>query len=178
MKAIKAAITNHAPWTKVSGFEKLSPVSIPDEIRELVAHADIVVDMTGSEALTYSLAVVADSGNKPLASGALYRGGFIGRVQRQALSVDTPIHQREDESRRPLISARDETEEFSIPQLRCSAPVNNAPPSAVLACASVIVQVAADALTGRYEFPDEVIDVCRSIAEWHFDSIGGVSVAA
>ena len=63
-------------------------------------------------------------------------------------------------------------------KLRCSAPVNNAPPSAVLACASVIVQVAVDALTGRYEFPDEVIDVCRSIAEWHFDSIGGVSVAA
>ena len=176
--AVKAAIANHAPWTKVTGFEKLSPVRIPDEIRELVAHADIVVDTTGSEALTYSLAVVAESVNRPLVSGALYRGGYIGRVQRQALPGDTPVHLREDRSRYPLIPPGDETEEFAVPQLGCSAPVNNAPPSAVLACASLIVQVAVDALTGRYGFPDEVIDVYRAIPDPPFDHIGRVSVAA
>ena len=161
VEAVKAAIKDHAPWTKVTVFEKSSPVRTPDEIRERVADAHLVVDTTGSEALAYSLAVVAESVKKPLVSGALYRGGFIGRVQRQAQAEDTPIHQREGRSRYPLIPPGDETEDLSIPRLGCSAPVNNAPPTAVLACASVIVQVAVDALTGRYEFPDEVMSLLR-----------------
>ena len=119
------------------------PARTPDELRERVAEADIVVDTTGSEAMVYSLAMVADRMTKPLVSGALYRGGFIGRVQRQALPEDTPIHQRDDQSRYPFIPLGAETEEFAVPQLGCSAPVNNAPPSAVLACASTIVQVCA-----------------------------------
>ena len=178
VEAVKAAIKDHAPWTKVTVFEKSSPVRTPDEIRERVADAHLVVDTTGSEALAYSLAVVAESVKKPLVSGALYRGGFIGRVQRQAQAEDTPIHQREGRSRYPLIPPGDETEDLSIPQLGCSAPVNNAPPTAGLACASVIVQVAVDALTGRYEFPDEVIDVYRAITEPPFEHIGRVSVVA
>ena len=173
--AVKTAIENHAPWTEVAVFEKSSPPRTPDELRERVADADIVVDTTGSEALAYSLAVVTESVPKPLVSGALYRGGCIGRVQRQALPGDTQIHKRDDQSRYPEIPPGDETEEFAVPQLGCSAPVNNAPPSAVLACASVIVQVTVDALTGRYEFSDEVIDVYRAIAEPPFDRVGRVS---
>ena len=176
--AVKAAIEDHAPWTTVTMFEKSPPARTPDELRERVAEADIVVDTTGSEAMVYSLAVVADRMTKPLVSGALYRGGFIGRVQRQALPEDTPIHQRDDQSRYPFIPLGAETEEFAVPQLGCSAPVNNAPPSAVLACASTIVQVALDTLTGRYEFPDEVIDVYRSIPEPPFNRLGRVGDAA
>ena len=41
-----------------------------------------------------------------------------------------------------------------------------------MACASLIVQVTLDALMGRFEFNDEVIDVYRSIAEAQFDNIG------
>ena len=176
--AVKAAIEDHAPWTAVTMFKKSPPVRTPDELCERVAEADIVVDTTGNEALVYSLAVVADRIQKPLVSGALYRGGFIGRVQRQALPEDTPIHQRDDQSRYPFIPLGDETEEFAVPQLGCSAPVNNAPPSAVLACASIIVQVAADTLTGRYEFPDEVIDVYRAIPEPPFNRLGRVADVA
>ena len=132
------------------------------------------MDTTGSEALVYSLAVVADTVKKPLVSGALYRGGFIGRVQRQALDGDSPIHQRDDQSRYPDIPPGNETEEFAFPQLGCSAPINNAPPMAVLSCASVIVQVAVDVLTGRYEYPDEVIDVYRAIPDPPFNRLGRV----
>ncbi len=174
--AVKAAIEAHAPWTTVSVFKKSPPARTPMELRERVADADIVIDTTGNEALTYSLAVVAGAIEKPLVSGALYRGGFIGRVQRQALPDDTLIHQREDLSRYPEIPVGDESEEFAVPQLGCSAPVNNAPPSAVLACASLIVQVTVDTMTGRHEFSDEVVDVYRAILEPPFDQIGRVSV--
>ncbi|MDE2715764.1 MAG: ThiF family adenylyltransferase [Chloroflexota bacterium] len=178
VEAVRAVIADHAPWTKVSVYEKLAPVRTPDEVREIVMDADVIVDATGSETLAYSLAMVAESEEKALVSGALYRGGFVGRVQRQALPGDTPIHQRGDQSRYPSIPPGDESEEFAIPQLGCSAPVNNAPPSAVLACASTIVQVAVDTLVGRYEFPDEVIDVYRAIPEPPFNRLGRLSVAA
>ena len=177
VEAVKAVIEDHAPWTEVSVYEKLAPVRTLNEIRELVMDADVVVDATGSEALAYSLAMAADSAGKSLVSGALYRGGFIGRIQRQALPGDTPIHQRGDESRYPVIPPGDDSEEFAIPQLGCSAPVNNAPPSAVLACASTIVQVVVDTLVGRYEFPDEVIDVYRAIPDPPFNRLGRLSVA-
>ena len=174
VEAVKAAIKSHAPWTEVSVFGKSPPPRTPGELRERVADADIVVDTTGSEALAYSLAVVAESLTMPLISGALYRGGYIGRVQRQALSGDTPIHQRDDQSRYPDIPPGNEIEEFTVPQLGCSAPVNNVPPSAVMACASAIVQVAVDALAGRYEYPDEVIDVYRAIPDPPFNRLGRI----
>lgn len=173
---VKAVIEDHAPWTEVSVYEKATPVRTSEELRELMSDADLVVDTTGSEALVYSLAVVAESEEKPLVSGSLYRGGFIGRIQRQALPGDTPLHQRDAESRYPEIPPGEETEEFAVPQLGCSAPVNNAPPSAVIGCASTMVQAAVDALTGRYEFPDEVIDVYRAIPEPPFNRLGRVSL--
>ena len=55
VEAVKAVIEDHAPWTKVSGFEKSTPARTLDELRELVVDADVVVDTTGSEALAYSL---------------------------------------------------------------------------------------------------------------------------
>ena len=178
VEAVQAVIAEHAPWTSVSVYKRLAPVRTLKEIRELVMDADVVVDATGSEALAYSLAMVAESEEKALVSGALYRGGFIGRVQRQAVPGDTPIHQRDDQLRFPVIPPGDDSEEFAIPQLGCSAPVNNAPPSAVLACASTTVQVAVDTLVGRYEFPDEIIDVYRAIPEPPFNRLGRLSVAA
>ena len=80
-------------------------------------------------------------------------------MRRQAVPGDTPIHEREDLARYPLIPAGPEGEDFASAQLGCSAPVNNAPPSAVSACASLITQAAIDVMTERFEFADEVIDV-------------------
>ena len=116
--------------------------------------------------------MVAQEAEVPLVAGALYRGGFIGRVQRQALPSDTPIHQREDRARYPLIPPGEEREDFATSQLGCSAPVNNTPPSAILACASLLAQVVMDTLTGRYEFYDETIDVYRAVADPPFNRVG------
>ena len=170
--AVQAVIGDHAPWTEVSGF--LEGPRTRREIQERILPADIVVDTTGNEALVRSLAIVAEENGKRLVTGALYRGGFIARVRRQAVAGDTPIHLRDDLTRYPLMPAGAEGEDFASAQLGCSAPVNNAPPSAVSACASLITQVAIDVLTERSEFADEVIDVYRAIPEPPFNRIGRV----
>ena len=46
------------------------------------------------------------------------------------------------------------------------------PPASILACASLIAQVAIDVLMERFEFEDEVIDVYRSLPETPFDRVG------
>ena len=172
VKAVQAVIADHAPWTEVTCFQE-GP-GVPSAIRERIKDADIVIDATGNEALLGSLAMVAEEMNKPLVSGALYRGGFIGRVQRQVLPSDTPIHLREDSPRYPVIPAGIESEDFASPQLGCSAPVNNAPPSAVSACSSLVAQATIDVLSGRFELADEVMDVYRAISEPPFNQIGRV----
>ena len=170
--AVNSVIANHAPWTEVTSFTEHPRT--PSQMRERVGNADIVIDTTGNEALVLSLAMLLEGTGTPLISGALYRGGRIGRVQRQASPSDTPIHQRDDLTRYPPIPAGDAQEGFATSQLGCSAPVNNAPPTAVLACASLIAQSAIDALTGRLELPDEVVDVYRPIPTPPFDRTGRV----
>ena len=145
VKAVQEIIANHAPWTEVTVFQE-SP-RIPSRIRELATGVDITVDTTGSEALTYSLAMVTQDSGLPVVSGALYRGGGVARVQRQARITDAPILQRGDLSRYPAIPPGDGNDEFAEQQLGCSAPVNNAPPFAVQSCAALIAQIAIDALT-------------------------------
>ena len=173
VQAVQAVTGEHAPWTEVAGF----PVAprTPGAIRERIDNADIVVDTTGNEALVRSLAMMAEDMGKPLVSGALYRGGCIARVQRQAMPKDTPINQRADSERYPAIPVGDESEDFVSSQLGCSAPVNNAAPSAVTACSSLITQVSVDVLTERFEFADEVIDVYRAIPDLPFNRIGRIS---
>ena len=173
VKAVQAVIADHAPWTQVTCLQE-GPV-VPSAIRERMGDADIVIDATGNEALLGSLAMVAEEMGKPLVSGALYRGGFVGRVQRQALTADTPIHLREDSPCYPVIPAGIESEDFASSQLGCSAPVNNAPPSSVAACSSLIAQAAIDVLTGRFEFAHELIDVYQLIADVPFHRVGRVS---
>ena len=172
--AVKAVISDHAPWTRVDAFRE-SPLA-PGEIRQRMVSADMVIDATGNQSFTDALAIVALGEGKPLVSGALYRGGCIGRVRRQALPDDTPIHLREESARYPVIPRSPHGEDFATPELGCSAPVNNAPPASVLACASRIAEVAIDTLAGRYEFTDEEIHVYRAIAELPFNSIGRIPI--
>ena len=175
VRAVEAVVRNHAPWTEVTCQEK-SP-STPSDIRALIVNADVIVDATGDAAFTRALAMTASAAGKPLIAGALYRGGFIARVQRQALANDTPIGQRAGFPQYLVIPPGDDSEDLAIPNVGCSAPVNNAPPAAVLACSSLMVQTVIDALTERFEFADEVIDVYRPLSEPPFDRIGRVDIA-
>lgn len=172
--AVQSIIKDHAPWTHTSVY--LETPCTPEGIRRRIADADIVIDATGNAAFIDPLALVAKDFGKPLVSGALYRGGAIGRVRRQALSEDTPINLR-DEPRYRIIPLGNAAAEFATPETGCSAPVNNAPPASVTACASRIVQVAIDTLTHRFQYGDEVIDVYIPLEEPPFDRIGTIDIA-
>ena len=172
VQAVHQVIQKHAPWTAVAEFPE-APAT-PSRIRELISGADIVVDTTGNDAFVPALAMIAEELGKPLVSGALYREGNVARVQRQVLAEDTPIHLREDGPRYPVIPGGDVHSEFATPALGCSAPVNNAPPASVTGCAALIAQVVIDALTRRFNFGDEVIDIYRPLAQAPFDRVGRV----
>lgn len=171
--AVQSIVADHAPWTQTAIH--LEAPCTPAAIRQRIADADLVIDATGNAAFSDPLALVAKDSGKPLVSGALYRGGSIGRVRRQALSGDTPLNQRK-EPQYPFIPSGDASSEFATPETGCSAPVNNAPPASVTACASRIVQVAIDTLTNRFQYGDEVIDVYRPLDEPPFDRIGAIAV--
>ena len=174
VRAVHQVIDKHAPWTEVA--EVPEAPATPARIRELISNSDMVIDTTGNDAFVPALAMVAEVLGKPLVSGALYRGGKIARVQRQVLAADSPIHRREEGARYPNIPNNDAANDFVAPALGCSAPVNNAPPASVLGCAALIVQVAIDALAGRFELNDEVTDVYRPIGAPPFDRIGRVGL--
>ena len=172
VNGVEAAIGNHAPWTKV---ESITPPTNPygsQEIAQLIENVDMVIDATGNDSFVHPVALVAEGMGKPLVSGALFRGGFIGRVQRKALETDAAINRRPDSFRYPVIPAGEPGVDLAEPDLGCSAPVNNASPASVLACASLIAQAVIDVLTERFELEDEVIDVYRPLPETLFDHVG------
>ena len=169
--SVKMIAKSHAPRSNIETHNEY--VVTPIQIRRRISDADIVVDATGSHNLTDALALITEEMEKPLVSGGLYRGGFIARVQRQSRHDDTPIGQRDGlPELYPVIPAGRNEDEFTSPQLGCSAPANNAPPTAVLACAALIAQMTIDTLTERFEFPDEVTDVYRAIPDPPFDQVG------
>ena len=172
VNAVEASIRNHAPWTSV---ESITPETDPygsQEIAQLIGDVDLVVDATGNDSFVHPVARVAEGMGKPLVSGALFRGGFIGRVQRKALEADSSILDRPESPDYPIVPTGDPKVDLAEPDLGCSAPVNNAPPASVLACASLIAQAAIDVLTDRFEFEDEVIDVYRPLPETPFERVG------
>ena len=172
VNAVEAAIRNHAPWTNV---ESITPQTNPygsQEIAQLIENVDVVIDATGNDAFLHPVARVAEGLGKPLVSGALFRGGFIGRAQRKALETDSSILDRPESPDYPIVPPGDSKVDFAEPDLGCSAPVNNAPPASVLTCASLIAQAAIDVLTERFELEDEVIDVYRPVPEAPFDRVG------
>lgn len=170
--SVNAIIEDHAPWTKVDPIAPQVNPAGKDEIAQLVNDVDLVVDATGNDAFVYPVAQVAQELGKPFVSGALFRGGFVGRVQRRALDTDAPISNRPKSTSYPTIPPGNTELETAEPDLGCSAPVNNAAPASVLACASLITQMAIDALTGRFEFDDEVIDVYRTLPDAPFNCVG------
>lgn len=176
--AVQDVVKEHAPWTKATVYQ--GAPSDPQGIRQRIRNSDIAIDATGNGAFTNSLGFIAHKMEKPVVSGALYRGGAVARVRRHALPSDEPIYLREESHRYPVIPEGSGEEEFSSPETGCSAPVNNAPPASVAACASLIAQVAIDALTKRFEYEDEVVDVyfrLDDLGERPFNRIGRISAS-
>lgn len=174
--AVAAVIADHAPWTKVSSTAD-SPMT-PSKLGLAIAGSDLVVDTTGGGAATRAICLTAQNSSTPLVSGALYRGGAIARIRRQGTSGDTPILERASDPDYMLIPPG-EDDHLTQPAIGCSGPIHNAPPTAVLAAAALISQMAIDVLTERLELPDELIDVYRPLPnEPPFERIGRLTPAA
>ena len=172
--AVKMIADSHSPDSNIEIHNQY--VTTPGQIRERISDADLVVDAAGSHNLTDALATVTTEMAKPLISGGLYRGGFIARVQRQVRACDTPLQQRDSlPERYPEIPPGSDEDELTTPQLGCSAPANNAPPTSVQACAALISQMTIDALTERFDFPDEVNDIYRPVPESPFNQVGRIT---
>ena len=165
--ATEMEIKVNAPWTEVKNIP-MSPWS-PKQLQELLADCDLAIETTGMATFAELLARVAEAMSIPLVSAALFRGGSVGRVRRQALGTDTPIAGRLDEKRYPLIPVGDEPIAL---EPGCSAPVNNASPVAVAAIAATTAEVVIDLLTERIRYDDEVIEVYRPLELEPFDRIG------
>ena len=169
--AVEAAIRAHAPWADIRVVFRRP--AAPSEVAAILHEVDLTVDAAGSAPVTEIVSRVAEREGRPVLSLALYRGGAISRVRRQWPERDTPIHRRAELEAYPVIPPGDN--DTGGLEVGCAAPVNNAPPSSVAAVAALGVQMAIDALCGRWEYPEEVIDVYRAIDAAPFNRVGRIA---
>ena len=164
--AVSAVINEHAPWTSVAQ-ERESPWN-PERLRKLIGHQNVVVDATGNTGFAAQLSALAAIERATLVTATLYRRGYVARVQRQGPD-DTPLVERDDPTNYPTIPTGP-AEEVQL-EPGCSAPVNQASPGSVVACASLAANVVVDALGSR-SLPDEITEIYRALEEAPFDQIG------
>lgn len=156
-------------WTKVTPH----PISrwTPSAIDALIDGADLCIDATGNSLFAELLSRVAARAEVPMMTVALYRGGRIARVRRQA-ATDRAIVERHEHWRYPEIpSPALPEDDFVGVEVGCVAPIHNAPPASVSTAASLAARVAIDQLTDRQEERDEIIEVLDPI-EWPLDQRG------
>jgi len=159
--AVSMVIEDHAPWTNVKQREELP--HDPGKLAAQIEGADLIVDCTGVFSLTAALAEICRRNAVPLITGALYHRGALARIQRQA-DGDTPIAARTTNPAYMDLPSEDPSAlQARFLELGCTAPVNNAPPVAVLSTAVEIAHAAIDILTGRRHRTDERIVVFRPL---------------
>jgi len=169
------ALVRPFDWTQVTKHNETPRT--PSAIRRIIADADLCIDATGSSLIAELVSRVAATSRIPMMSVALYRGGRVIRVRRQAEN-DTPLVERLGRWHYPEIpAAEDDPFDFVGVETGCVAPIHNAPPSAVLSAAALAARVAIDQLTGRREEPDEVLEVLSPLDTPPFERRGRLIVS-
>lgn len=172
--ALKGQLEQY-PWVSVE-VPKLGDgghVWTVNDVRTALEPVDLAIDATGHGGFAEFASRVARNANRAYLTVALYRGGAVARVRRQALDTDTPISARASHDAYPEIPPLAEEAEYVGTETGCLALVHNAPPVSVAHAANVAVSVAIDHLTERHEQPDEVIEVIRA-GDAPFDRPGRV----
>ena len=141
----------------------------PDRLDVFIEGTDCVVEATGLSSFANMMSLMCADRSIALVSAALYRGGAVGRVRRQALPTDALISERAGDSRYPVIPAGDEPFVF---EAGCSSPVNEASPIAVASIAATTADIVVDSLTGRNLHSEATIDVYRPLDAAPFDKLG------
>ena len=169
-----AALRDHLtqyPWVEIEVVDTV--VWTQRMLRDVLVSADLTIEATGHAGLAEFAARTAKDLNRPLVSAALFRGGAIARVRRQAIDDDIPFVQRPHLDRYPEITPLDEEAEYVGTETGCLALVHNAPPVAVARAAALGAEVAIDHLTSRHEHDDELLEVIRR-GDAPFDQLGRV----
>ena len=160
--AVAVTVEQHAPWTPVTHHDDL-PYD-PAGLLATIDAVDLVIDCTGVMPMTAALAETCRRRGVAFIAGALFHHGALARVQRQA-DGDTPIATRPTDVRHYALPPDGQTSATAgFLELGCTAPVNNAPPVAVLTAAAEIAAATVDLLTSRRERPDERITVLRPMS--------------
>ncbi len=157
-----------APWTKVRPINDSSWE--PDAILGAFAGMDVVIDAVGEESFTSQLSRIAADAHLPILSIALYRGGAVARARLRSAG-GMPIHERVDSPSFPKIPPGPLEPAVSW-ETGCAAPVNNAPPLAVVSAASLAARLAVEVLTGRENGNCDTIEVYRPLDDEGFDRVG------
>ena len=165
---LKHIVEQHAPWTSVEATVD-APFD-PGKIARLIENTDMVFDASGNAPFIELVSRVTEDERSRLISVALYRGGAVGRVRRQIPGVDRSIYLRAEDSRYFFIPS-DEKADATL-EIGCSAPVNNAPPTAVVAVAALAAHVTIDTLLDLRLYPDEVVEVYRPLDRPPFNRMG------
>jgi molybdopterin/thiamine biosynthesis adenylyltransferase len=165
VEAVASVVAEHAPWTQVRQ-EYDSPWS-PSRLRELISGHEVVVDATGNAGFSEQISVLAALEGVILVRAALYRRGYVARVQRQGPD-DVPIIERDNQEKYPAIPIGPEDELRTEPG--CSSAVNLASPRAVASCARLAADVVVDALMA-HTLPDEITDVHGPLEEAPFNRV-------
>lgn len=167
VNAVSLAVLMAAPWTDVRLVDKSS--WDPDVVAAAAAGADLVIDAVGETSFTDQLSRRLLGDATPLLSVALFRGGSVARV-RLRTSGGTPFHER-DAASFPVIPAGP-LEDAPSWETGCAAPVNNAPPVAVVSAAALAARIAVEVLTGREDGNFDIIEVYRPLETPSFDVVG------
>lgn len=156
-------------WTTVEPIPQSS--WDPETLRNIIRRAALCIDATGLTPFAELLSRIAAQLDVPMITAALYRGGRVVRIRRQARD-DCPIVHRTCHWRYPTIpTGADPAADFVGAETGCAAPIHNAPPAAVAVAAALTVIVGVDFLTGRMDYPDEIIEVLEPI-EAPFETLG------
>lgn len=166
------------PWLSIAGPREGEPRAIwhPDAIADIAGSADLLIDATGHGGFSELAARIAATTQTAFVTAALFRGGAVARIRRQALDTDTPILERPHMDRYPAIPPLQDELEFAGTETGCLSRIHNAPPVAVVTAASIAATVSVDLLCERYEFDDEIIDIVRAGEHHPFDRVGRLRI--
>ncbi len=167
--AMSTSVFMNSPWTTVKKLQ--DDVWQPTLLRDLAEHADLVVDTVGLASFTSEISLVCLAVGRPLVSAALYRRGSMGRVRVQRGDAETPIVDRPQDNRFPLIPPSTE-DAAAAWEAGCAAPIAQAPPTSVVGLAATAARLAADVLLGRIDGDLDRIDVYRAVPGTSFDKAG------
>jgi ThiF family len=168
VEAVALMASVAAPWTEVR------PIRVstwdPDALDGETIGADLVIDAVGEVSFTDQLSRRLIAGVVPMLSVALFRGGSVARVRIRA-SGGVPLHERVASDSFPMIPPGP-MEETPSWETGCAAPVNNAPPVAVVSAAALAARVAIEVLTGRENGNFDAIEVYHPLETSPFDAVG------